>query len=58
MAGFVPDLVLLNFGLLGAGGHKVACHFRDLPGLEQVKCVAVTGCGAKKDHEAAARLGF
>src|SRR5690242_5072768 len=42
---FRPDVVLLDLGLPGMSGYEVARKLREVPGLEQVRIIAVTGYG-------------
>jgi PAS domain S-box-containing protein len=45
-----PDVVLLDIGLPGMDGYEVARAFRELPGLEEMTLVALTGYGQESDR--------
>jgi CheY-like chemotaxis protein len=53
-----PDTVMLDIGLPGMDGYKVARRMRELPGLSNVRLIAVTGHGQESDRQAAAAAGF
>jgi PAS domain S-box-containing protein len=56
---FAPDVVLLDIGLPGAlTGYDLAPRLRQLPGLESVLLVALTGYGQEEDRRRAADAGF
>ncbi len=55
---FGPDVVLLDIGLPRLDGYEVARRLRQLPGLEKVLLVAVTGHGRREDEAAARAAGF
>jgi|SRR5579863_371533 len=55
---FRPDVVLLDIGLPGMDGYEVAQHMRELPGLRNVRLVAVTGYGRAEDRLRAREAGF
>jgi CheY-like chemotaxis protein len=42
-AEFRPDVVLLDLGLPGMSGYEVATKLRQIPGLDGLRIVAVTG---------------
>lgn len=55
---FKPDVVLLDIGLPGMDGYEVARRIRELPGLERVRLVALTGYGQADDKERTRSAGF
>jgi CheY-like chemotaxis protein len=57
-AAFRPDVVLLDIGLPGMDGYEVAQKMRELPGLRDIRLVAVTGYGRSDDRLRARDAGF
>jgi CheY-like chemotaxis protein len=57
-ATFKPDVVLLDIGLPGMDGYEVAQKMRELPGLRNIRLVAVTGYGRSDDRRRAREAGF
>ncbi len=55
---FKPEIVLLDIGLPGMDGYEVAQRLRELPGLRNVRLVAVTGYGRADDRLRAREAGF
>jgi CheY-like chemotaxis protein len=55
---FKPDVVLLDIGLPGMDGYEVAQQMRELPGLKDIRLVAVTGYGRSDDRLRAREAGF
>jgi CheY-like chemotaxis protein len=55
---FKPDVVLLDIGLPDMDGYEVAQRMRELPGLRDVRLVAVTGYGRSDDRIRARDAGF
>src|SRR3569833_3552399 len=55
---FKPDVVLLDIGLPGMDGYEVAQKMRELPGLRDIRLVAVTGYGRSDDRLRACVVGF
>ena len=55
---FRPDVVLLDIGLPGMDGYEVAQKMRELPGLKDIRLVAVTGYGRSDDRRRARDAGF
>ncbi len=58
IAGFEPDVVLLDIGLPGLDGYAVARAVRDRCGPRSPLLVAVTGYGADTDLERATQAGI
>ena len=57
-ADFRPDVVLLDIGLPGMDGYEVAQKMRELPGLRDIRLIAVTGYGRSDDRLRARDAGF
>jgi CheY-like chemotaxis protein len=57
-AAFRPEVVLLDIGLPGMDGYEVAQKMRELPGLRDIRLVAVTGYGRSDDRIRARDAGF
>jgi CheY-like chemotaxis protein len=55
---FRPDVVLLDIGLPGMDGYEVAQKMRELPGLRDIRLIAVTGYGRSDDRIRARDAGF
>ncbi|PWF48685.1 response regulator, partial [Massilia glaciei] len=53
-----PDLIFLDIGLPGMNGHEVARALRQIPEMDEVVIVAVTGWGERSDLELSVRAGF
>jgi PAS domain S-box-containing protein len=53
-----PEIILLDIGLPGMDGYKVARHLRELPELAKSVLVAVTGYGQEEDRRRSAAAGF
>jgi PAS domain S-box-containing protein len=53
-----PDVILLDIGLPGANGYEVARMLRRLPGLANVRLIALTGYGSARDRQRALEAGF
>ena len=53
-----PDVVLLDIGLPGLDGYKVAQRIRQQAGLENVVLVALTGYGQDSDRQRSHDAGF
>src|ERR1700742_2276367 len=58
VAAFKPDVVLLDIGLPGMNGYEVAQKIRELPGLRDIRLIAVTGYGRSDDRQRARDAGF
>ncbi len=57
-ADFRPDVALLDIGLPVMDGYELAGHLRELPGLESIRLIAVTGYSQEADRAQAAAAGF
>jgi CheY-like chemotaxis protein len=57
-ASFRPEVVLLDIGLPGMDGYDVARRVREIPGLEKVTVMAMTGYGHEGDRRRALEGGF
>lgn len=53
-----PDVVVLDIGLPGMDGYELARRLRELPGLAQVRLIALTGYGAATDRERSREAGI
>ena len=58
LSGWRPQAVLLDIGMPGMSGHQVARRIRQLPGLEGVTLIAITGWGQAEDRQRSADSGF
>lgn len=57
-AAYRPDVVLLDIGLPGINGYEVARRLRQIPHLEGVTIIALTGYGQDSDRQLAKEAGF
>ena len=57
-ADFAPEVALLDIGLPVMDGYELARHLRQLPGLEAVHLIAVTGYGQQSDRQRSLDAGF
>ncbi|MDQ3170365.1 MAG: ATP-binding protein [Acidobacteriota bacterium] len=57
-AEFLPDVALLDIGLPVMDGYELARHLRAIPGLAEVKLIALTGYGQASDHQRTRDAGF
>ena len=55
---FAPEMAILDIGLPDMDGYELARRVRALPGLEDVRLVAVTGFGQDADRSRAREAGF
>jgi CheY-like chemotaxis protein len=55
---FTPQVALVDIGLPVMDGYEVARRLRKLPGLGQLRLVAVTGYGQPSDRERSQAAGF
>ena len=57
-AEFRPDVAFLDIGLPVMDGYELAGRLRELPGLSDLRIIAVTGYGQQADRERANAAGF
>ena len=57
-AAFLPDLAFLDLGLPVMDGYELAAHLRKVPGLSDLRLVAVTGYGQESDYRKTRDAGF
>jgi CheY-like chemotaxis protein len=55
---FRPDVMLLDIGLPGLSGYEVATRLRQMPELNGVYLVALTGYGQQEDQRRSREAGF
>ncbi|MDB6063283.1 MAG: Multi-sensor hybrid histidine kinase [Verrucomicrobiaceae bacterium] len=55
---FVAEVALLDIGLPEMNGYELAAKIRELPGLAQIRLIALTGYGQAEDRERAFTAGF
>lgn len=55
---FKPDAVFLDIGMPGMDGYAVAKAMRELPDMQSVMLVALTGWGAESDRVRSREAGF
>lgn len=55
---WLPDLAVLDIGLPGMDGYELARRLRTLPGLANIKLIALTGYGRDTDRARALVAGF
>ena len=55
---FRPHIAFLDIGLPEMDGYQLARRLRTVPGLEEVRLVAVTGFGQEADRDRAREAGF
>jgi CheY-like chemotaxis protein len=53
-----PDVILLDLGLPGRSGWDVAIELRQLPELDRVRLIALSGCARDEDHERSHEAGI
>jgi CheY-like chemotaxis protein len=55
---FQPEIALLDVGLPGMDGFELGMRLHQLPGMEKLHLLAITGYGRDQDREAAHAAGF
>ena len=55
---FCPDLAFLDIGLPVMDGYELARRLREVPGLERIRLVALTGYGQESDRRRTRAAGF
>ena len=55
---FRPETCILDLGLPDLSGYEVARHLRQVPGLEPLRLIALTGWGQDEDRQRALAAGF
>lgn len=55
---FAPDMAVLDIGLPVMDGYELAGRLREVPGLRNIRLVAVTGYGQRDASERSFRAGF
>jgi CheY-like chemotaxis protein len=57
-AAFSPHIAFLDIGLPVIDGYELAAHLRNIPGLANVRLIAVTGYGQASDRQKVREAGF
>jgi CheY-like chemotaxis protein len=57
-ADFQPDVALLDIGLPVMDRYELAARPRELPGLNRMKLIALTGYGQESDRRKSQEAGF
>jgi CheY-like chemotaxis protein len=57
-ADFRPDVALLDIGLPVMDGYELAARLRELPDLDGMKLIALTGYGQESDRQRSREAGF
>jgi CheY-like chemotaxis protein len=55
---FHPRLVILDIGMPKMDGYELARRLRQLPGMDNLRLVALTGWGSEEDRHLAREAGF
>lgn len=57
-AEFLPDIAVVDIGLPVMDGYELASHLRTLPGLAELRLIALTGYGQESDRRKSQSAGF
>jgi CheY-like chemotaxis protein len=57
-AAHLPDAVVMDIGMPGLNGYEAAQRIRRLPGMEEVRIIALTGLGNEEDRKRSEAAGF
>jgi PAS domain S-box-containing protein len=55
---FAPDVVVLDIGMPGLNGYEVARRMREMPALQHLSLIALTGWGQEQDRRRSREAGF
>ena len=55
---FAPDIALVDLGLPVIDGYELASRLRDVPGLAEVRLIAITGYSHENDRKRVREAGF
>jgi CheY-like chemotaxis protein len=55
---FIPDVAFIDIGLPVMDGYELAERLRQIPGLERMRLVALTGYGQESDRVRSRAAGF
>ncbi|MEP0873515.1 ATP-binding protein [Trichocoleus desertorum AS-A10] len=55
---FLPDVAILDIGLPSMNGYELAHRIRQLPELQKIRLLAVSGYGQQEDRERSHQAGF
>src|SRR5262249_29496248 len=53
-----PEAIFMDIGMPGMNGYEVAERLRELPGMDRVLVVALTGYGQEADRRRSEKAGF
>ena len=54
----LPDVAFLDIGLPVMDGYELAAHLRQIPGLAEIRLIAITGYGQESDRRKTRDAGF
>lgn len=57
-AEFMPEVAVVDIGLPVMDGYELATHLRDIPGLADLRLIALTGYGQDSDRQRSKEAGF
>ena len=55
---FLPHLAFLDLSLPGMSGHQLGRRLRELPGLQGIILIALSGSGSDEDRRSSREAGF